>query len=199
MSRHPSGSLIPQAFFLRPVAEVARELLGCHLVSGDVVLRITEVEAYGGTEDSASHCRHGRTPRNAPMWGPGGHAYVYFCYGVHWMLNLVTGPEGEGAAILIRGCEVVAGLDIVRVRRGGRRDKHLVSGPGKVGQALGVNGGLSGHPLYRPGGLELREGMTPERVCATPRIGIGFASPGDQATLLRFLAVTQATPAVDKG
>lgn len=191
--------MIPQAFFLRPVAEVARELLGCHLVSGEVALRITEVEAYGGPEDSASHCRHGRTQRNAPMWGPGGHAYVYFCYGVHWMLNLVTGPEGEGAAVLIRGCEVVAGLDVVRERRGGRRDRHLLSGPGKVGQALAVQVGLSRHPLYRLGGLELRQGTSPEFIWATPRIGIGFASPGDQAALLRFLAVTEATPAVDKG
>lgn len=183
---------------MRPVAEVAQDLLGCHLVSGEVILRITEVEAYGGPEDSASHCRHGRTPRNAPMWGPGGHAYVYFCYGVHWMLNLVTGPEGEGAAVLIRGCEVVAGSDVVRERRGGRRDPHLVSGPGKVGQALAVHGGLTGHPLYELGGLELRQGTAAERILATPRIGIGFANPKDQAAPLRFLNVTEATPAVDK-
>ena len=181
------------------MAEVARDLLGRHLVASDVVLRITEVEAYGGPEDSASHCRHGRTPRNAPMWGPGGHAYVYFCYGVHWMLNLVTGRKGEGAAVLIRACEVVAGLEVVRERRGGRGGNQLVSGPGKVGQALAVQGGLSGQPLYRLGGLELREGTSPKTIWATPRIGIGFATPGDQAALLRFLAVTEATPAVDKG
>ena len=73
----------------------AQTLLGQLLVHGDVTLRITEVEAYGGPLDSASHARHGRTARNAPMWGPPGRAYLYFCYGMHWMLNVVTGPEGE--------------------------------------------------------------------------------------------------------
>lgn len=190
MSRHPSGALITQAFYLRPVEEVARDLLGRHLVSGPVVLRITEVEAYGGPEDSASHCRHGCTPRNAPMWGPGGHAYVYLCYGVHWMLNLVTGGEGEGAAILIRACEVVEGLETVQARRGGRLGRGLVSGPGKVAQALAVSGALNHHPLFVLGGIELRKGRAVERFLATPRIGIGFALPEDQAAPRRYSAVT---------
>lgn len=190
MPRHPSGPLISQAFFLRPVDLVALDLLGRHLVAGEVLLRILEVEAYGDSKDSASHCRHGRTPRNAPMWGPGGHAYVYLCYGVHWMLNLVTGPEGEGAAVLIRGCEIVEGHERVKERRGGRQGRDLLMGPGKVGQALTLGLGLNGHPLFLPGGLELRRGTPPRDSKATPRIGIGFATPGDQAALLRFVAVT---------
>ena len=98
----PSGGLIPKAFFLNPVEAVARGLLGQLLCREEIVLRITEVEAYGGTDASASHARHGRTARNAPMWEEGGRAYIYFCYGMHHMLNVVTGREGEAAAVLIR-------------------------------------------------------------------------------------------------
>lgn len=190
MPRHASGRLIPRAFFLRPGAEVARDLLGRHLSLGEVILRITEVEAYGGPEDSASHCRYGRTPRNAPMWGPGGHAYVYFCYGAHWMLNLVTGPAGTGGAVLIRGCQVVAGLELICQRRGRRPCGDLLAGPGKVAQALAVTGDFNGEPLFVPGGLELRAGTLAAAFQATPRIGIGFARPEDRDAPLRFLAVT---------
>lgn len=190
MPRHPSGSLIPQGFFLRSAEEVAADLLGRHVVALDVTLRIVEVEAYGGPEDSASHCRHGRTPRNAPMWGPGGHAYVYLCYGLHWMLNVVVGESDQGGAVLIRACEVAAGRDRVRERRGQGPERGLVSGPGKVGQALGLYGGFNGHPLFREGPLELREGEPTPGIHRTPRIGIGFATPADQEALRRFLAVT---------
>src|SRR5688572_26549600 len=102
--------LLPQSFYARDALVVAEELLGQHIHCGGVVLRITEVEAYRHPDDSASHCRMGRTPRNAPMWGPPGHAYVYLCYGIHSMLNFVTDREGEGAAVLIRSCEPVRGL-----------------------------------------------------------------------------------------
>ena len=108
-------------FFQRAVAEVAVDLLGRHLRRGQVVLRITEVEAYGGPEDSASHCRFGRTARNAPMWAAGGIAYVFICYGIHPMLNIVTGPLDQAGAILIRACEPVLGLPLVR---------HRCTGPG---------------------------------------------------------------------
>ncbi|MDE3034295.1 MAG: DNA-3-methyladenine glycosylase, partial [Acidobacteriota bacterium] len=94
------GPLLERPFFIRPCAEVARDLLGMHLVRGAVVLRITEVEAYLGPEDSASHARAGRTLRTAPMWEAGGLAYVYLCYGLHWMLNIVAEEEGRAAAIL---------------------------------------------------------------------------------------------------
>ena len=110
MGSTAKGPLLERPFFLRPCAEVARDLLGRHLARGPVVLRITEVEAYLGSGDSASHARHGRTARNAPMWEAGGLAYVYLCYGIHWMLNVGAEEEGRGSAILIRACEPVAAV-----------------------------------------------------------------------------------------
>jgi DNA-3-methyladenine glycosylase len=170
-----------------PVDLAARALLGCLLVREDVTLRITEVEAYGGPEDSASHARHGRTTRNAPMWGPPGRAYLYFCYGMHWMLNVVTGPEGEASAVLIRGAEVLAGLDHVLLRRKSVKDSPLLcAGPGKVAQALGLDQTFDGHDLLVPGGLELRDGPPPHRIMAGRRLGIGFATAEDQARPWRF-------------
>lgn len=187
MPRHPSGSLIPQACYLHPVAEVAVELLGRHLVRGEVTVRITEVEAYGGSEDSASHGRFGRTPRNAPMWGPGGHAYLYLCYGMHWMLNIVAGPPDHCAAVLVRAAEVVAGLDTVLARRrAGRLAPGLLAGPGKVAQALGLSGDANHHPLFRNGGLELREGDPPGSILRGPRVGIDFAAEPDRERPWRF-------------
>jgi len=170
-----------------PVPCVARALLGQLLVREEVTLRITEVEAYGGSGDSASHARHGRTARNAPMWGPPGRAYLYFCYGMHWMLNVVTGPEGDASAVLIRGAEVVAGMDSVLIRRKvAKATPLLCAGPGKVAQALGLDKAFDGHDLLSPGGLELRPGTPPALILAGPRLGIGFATPEDQARPWRF-------------
>ncbi|WP_243317902.1 DNA-3-methyladenine glycosylase [Geothrix paludis] len=170
-----------------PVDRAARLLLGMRLVRENVTLRITEVEAYGGPEDSASHARHGRTARNAPMWGPPGRAYLYFCYGVHWMLNVVTGPEGEASAVLIRGAEVVSGLETVLARRGAAKaTPQLCAGPGKVAQALGLDRAFDGHDLLAPGGLELRPGAAPTVILAGPRLGIAFATAADQARPWRF-------------
>lgn len=169
------------------VDAAARSLLGCLLVRGDVTLRITEVEAYGGPEDSASHARHGRTDRNAVMWGPAGRAYLYFCYGVHWMLNVASGPDGQASAVLVRGAEVVAGLETVLTRRhAAKPSPALCTGPGKVAQALGLDRSFNGHDLLAGGGLELRPGPAPTRIHAGPRLGIGFATPEDQARPWRF-------------
>ncbi len=178
--------LIPLAFYLRAVEDVAQDLLGRYLRHGEVTLRITEVEAYGGQEDSASHCRSGRTPRNAPMWEQGGQAYVYFCYGVHHMLNIVTGPSGQGEGILIRSCEPVAGLELVTRRRGGLTGPGLLTGPGKVAQALAVDLSFTRHPLWLPGGLELLEGTAPEGILKGPRVGIDFALEPDRVRPWRF-------------
>lgn len=165
----------------------APSLLGQLLAVDNVILRITEVEAYGGPGDSASHARHGRTARNAAMWGPSGRAYLYFCYGMHWMLNVVTGPVGEPSAVLIRAAEVVAGMEKVLQRRNTRSGMHaLCVGPGKVAQALGLAKSFDGHDLLAPGGLELREGDPPEYILVGPRMGIGFATPVDQARAWRF-------------
>ncbi|MFN7958874.1 MAG: DNA-3-methyladenine glycosylase [Holophagaceae bacterium] len=170
-----------------PVPAAARALLGQLLVREEVALRITEVEAYGGPGDSASHARHGRTGRNAPMWGPPGRAYLYFCYGMHWMLNVVAEPEGKAAAVLIRGAEVASGLDTVLARRKAARATPLLcAGPGKVAQALGLDKRFDGHDLLSPGGLELHPGPPPAAILAGPRLGIGFASAEDQALPWRF-------------
>jgi DNA-3-methyladenine glycosylase len=170
-----------------PPDAAARSLLGCLLVRDGVSLRITEVEAYGGPGDSASHARHGRTARNAPMWGPAGRAYLYFCYGMHWMLNAVTGPEGEASAVLIRGAEVVAGLETVLGRRRAVRATPLLcAGPGKVAQALALDKAFDGHDLLAAGGLELHPGTAPARMLAGPRLGIAFATAADQARPWRF-------------
>ena len=169
---------MPRRFFARDVLEVAPELLGCELRRGAVRLRITEVEAYRWPGDTACHARHGRTERNAALWGPPGRAYVYLCYGIHHLLNLVTGEDGQAQAVLVRACEPIAGLDVVRRRRGGLRGPALLTGPGKVGAALGLDVSWCGHPLHRAGGLELRRGPRPEAVLAATTLtptGLGSA------------------------
>jgi len=182
-----AGRLIPEAFYLGPAEEVAPKLLGMHLCREGVRLRITEVEAYGSEEDSASHCRFGRTPRNAPMWEAGGIAYVFFCYGMHHMLNIVTEPEGRASAVLIRACEPLEGMEIIQARRGITHEGPiLLNGPGKVAQALGIDRSFNGHPLHEAGGLELREGNPPESILRGPRIGVPYAQQEHQDAPLRF-------------
>jgi len=175
-----SSRLLPQSFYARDALVVAEELLGQHIHHGDVVLRITEVEAYCHPDDSASHCRMGRTTRNEPMWGPAGHAYVYLCYGMHNMLNFVTNDVDQGAAVLIRACEPVDGLSTIRKRRGGQEGPVMLTGPGKVGAALGIAPSMSGQALFQRGGLEVRSGAAPTRIVRGPRIGIAYASDEHQ-------------------
>jgi DNA-3-methyladenine glycosylase len=172
--------LLPQSFFARETLVVAEALLGQQLRHGSVVLRIAEVEAYCGPQDSACHTRMGRTKRNAPMWGPPGHAYVYLCYGLHFMLNIVTDRLGAGAAVLIRACEPVQGLARVRARRGRLEGPTLLNGPAKVAQALGIDTSFSGHRLYTKAGLSLHEGEPPAAIIRGRRIGIGYARPEHQ-------------------
>lgn len=165
------------AFYARDALDVAVDLVGCCLINGEVELRITEVEAYrwlDGAPDTANHCRFGRTARNAPMWGPPGYAYIYLCYGIHWMLNLVTNTDGEGAAVLIRGAEVIAGHDLVANRRGGKLD---LVGPGKVAAGLGLTAGDNWRPLFEGPGLEVHAPLVLPTLSAGPRIGIDYAEP----------------------
>jgi DNA-3-methyladenine glycosylase len=176
---------LPQEWYRREVVTVAKDLLGRVLHRDGVALRITEVEAYLGPTDTAAHTRMGRTPRNAPMWGPGGHAYVYLCYGLHNMLNIVTG-NGDGTAVLIRSCEPVDGLGTFRRRRGGKDGPVLLTGPGKVGQALDLSTHFSGHPLFQRGELMLLPGEPVKQIAAGRRIGIDFAKPKDVRARLRF-------------
>ncbi|MFI7151265.1 DNA-3-methyladenine glycosylase [Nonomuraea sp. NPDC050022] len=150
-----SGTLdsapLPRSFFDRPSHEVAPDLLGRVLVHGPVAVRLTEVEAYGGPgEDPAAHTYRGRTPRNAVMFGPPGHLYVYFTYGMHFCANLVCLPEDHGSAVLLRAGEVVARADVARSRRSGDgdgppasgrkpiADRDLARGPARLAVALGL-------------------------------------------------------------
>ncbi|MEZ4317804.1 MAG: DNA-3-methyladenine glycosylase [Myxococcota bacterium] len=170
-------------FFARDVLVVAPALLGVEVRHGAVRLRITETEAYRWPGDTACHARHGRTPRTAPLFGPPGHAYVYLCYGLHQMLNIVTGPDGEAQAVLVRSAEIVSGADVVHERRRGRSD---LAGPGKVGQALGIDAGFTGAPFYEPGGMELFAGTPAERLLQGPRVGIDYAEPEHRALPWRW-------------
>lgn len=181
-------TLLPRSFFARPAPAVARELVGARLVMDEVTVRITEVEAYCGPADSASHARHGRTARNAPIWGPPGHVYMYLCYGLHQMLNVVAGErEGEGHAILVRGGELITGLDTVLARRRARSSTpSLLAGPGKLAQGLGLDLRFSHHDLCSAGGLELHRALDPVAVMVGPRVGIDFAAPRDRSARLRF-------------
>ncbi len=169
----PSRSLLQ-----KDALEVARCILGMQLHKDSVILRITETEAYRYPEDSACHAHKGLTERNRPMWGPPGRSYVYLCYGIHNMLNVVTNPEGQAAAVLIRGCEIVEGTEaVVSRRRGMRFGPDLLNGPGKIGAALGLDTGWSNHDLLSSGGLELREGRAPRKIVCGPRVGIDYAEP----------------------
>jgi len=161
-------------FFARPVAEVGRELLGATLLVDGVGGRIVELELYDH-EDPASHGYRGKTERNASMFGPPGHAYVYRSYGVHWCLNLVCAEEGVAAALLIRALEPTHGIDAMRMRRGVEDDRLLCAGPGRLCQALGVTRAHDGLPLdARPFELHARTEAPP--IAAAPRIGISRAA-----------------------
>ncbi|MEU8047907.1 DNA-3-methyladenine glycosylase [Micromonospora echinofusca] len=159
------------------VVPAARGLLGCRLTAGGVTVRITEVEAYAGTAgDPASHAYRGRTPRNAVMFGPAGHAYVYFTYGMHWCMNVVTGPDGEASAVLLRAGEVVDGVEAARARRPAvRRDVDLARGPARLCAALGIDKSAYGRWLLGDGPVRLRPADAPvpaEAIAAGPRVGV---------------------------
>lgn len=180
------GALIDRGFCERDALLVARDLIGAFLWHGDVVLRIVETEAYRWPDDTANHCRAGRTPRNAPMWGRAGYAYVYVCYGQHAMLNVVTDREGEGAAVLVRACEPVAGIATIAARRRGLRGPTALAGPGRVAAALALDRSFSGHDLLAPGGLELRFGPAPKQLACGARVGIDYAAPEHRDAPWRF-------------
>jgi DNA-3-methyladenine glycosylase len=162
--------MIDRRFFARSVHEVAPELIGVTLLVGGVGGRIVEVEAYDG-EDPASHGYRGRTSRNASMFGPAGHAYVYRSYGIHWCLNLVCADEGVPEAALVRALEPTAGVELQRARRGVEELRALCSGPGKLCRALGVDGSHDGLPLDGPPFSLGARAAVPEIVTG-PRVGI---------------------------
>lgn len=169
---------LPPEFYARDALEVAYDLIGATVTHAGVTVRLTEVEAYRFPGDTANHARFGRTRRNAPMWGPPGHAYVYLCYGLHPMLNLVTGPEGHAAAVLVRAAEPVEGLDRIRERRGGREGPESLAGPGKVAVALGLSTALSGTRLDGP--IVVEAGPPGLPLAVGPRVGIDYAAAADR-------------------
>jgi DNA-3-methyladenine glycosylase len=155
-----------------PVLEVAPRLLGARFTHGGVTVRLTEVEAYAGPDDPGSHAYNGRTDRNAVMFGPAGHLYVYFTYGMHHCSNVSCGPEGDPSGVLLRAGEVVAGLDVARERRARSTDRDLARGPGRLCQAMGIDRDDNGLDLSE----SLQLGATPEQVSTGPRVGLRRAA-----------------------
>jgi len=188
---------VPRAFFARPVLEVARDLLGRVVVhtcdAGEVAVRLTEVEAYAGPGDPGSHAARGRTPRTAVMFGPPGHAYVYFSYGMHWCANLVCGPEGTASAVLLRAGEVVGGLELARHRRpAARKDVDLARGPARLASALGLDKAQDGADLCAPtSSLRVLDApsSSSSEVLAGPRVGVsGEGGDGERYPWRLWLA-----------
>lgn len=197
----PSPPRLPRSFFDRPTLTVARELLGQRLVRLErngrrLSGRILEAEAYIGPDDLGCHARAGRTPRNETMWGSPGHAYVYFTYGVHWMLNAVTEAEGFPAAVLIRAILPEEGLAVIRRRRKGRLES-LTDGPAKLCQALAIDRRLNGHDLCSPDSRLFLEACPPiadPLVTQGPRVGLYTVPEPWRSVPWRFRLPGQGLP-----
>jgi DNA-3-methyladenine glycosylase len=185
------AGVLPRAFFGRPSQQVAPDLLGCVLESelpgGLVAVVLTEVEAYAGQADPASHAYHGLTRRNAVMFGEPGHAYVYFTYGMHFCVNLVCLPEGTASAVLLRAGSVVTGEDLARRRRAATRSarprlpaRDLARGPARLCQALGIDRTLDGADACAPRSvLRIRpdsRATRPGMIRHGPRVGVSQAA-----------------------
>jgi DNA-3-methyladenine glycosylase len=171
-----------------PVWEIAPTLLGAVVSHGPVSVRLVEVEAYNGATDPASHAYRGRTPRNAVMFGPPGHLYVYFTYGMHYACNVACGPEGVASGVLLRAGEVVEGAEVAQARRGNSKVRDLARGPGRLAQALGIDRTLNGTALLGGGAVTLSAGVGagaasgpdpdagPMVIEAGPRVGVSAAA-----------------------
>jgi DNA-3-methyladenine glycosylase len=171
---------LPRVFYQRDPVLVAPELLNKVLLCrrDGRAGRIVEVEAYRGADDPAAHSYRGKTPRTAVMFGPAGHLYVYFTYGMHWCCNVVCGEEGSGWAILIRALQPVAGLDLMYAQRPrAANDRQLCNGPARLAQAMGIDGSHDGEDVVDGDTYALLDDgtPTPERPVQTTRIGISKA------------------------
>ena len=179
------GRALPRAFYDRDALDLAPELLNKLLVrTGDgprLAARIVEVEAYRGADDPGSHAFRRQTPRNATMFGQPGRLYVYFSYGNHWCMNVVSGPGMQPHAVLLRAAAPLAGVDTMRERRGAaRRDRELCAGPGRLGQAFGVDRSHDGLDLVRGRIRIVDDGVAPPaRPGVSPRIGLA-AGKGEE-------------------
>ncbi len=201
----PAGPVLARAFFARPALQVAPELLGCVIehetAEGLVAAVLTEVEAYEGAADPASHAYRGRSARNAVMFGPGGYAYVYFTYGMHFCVNMVCLPEGTASAVLLRAGRVIEGIPLAARRRSAaaRRpltgsepggparifgERNLASGPARLCQALGIDRALNGADVCAPASpLRVRPALaagpglvSTGRISTGPRVGVSSAA-----------------------
>lgn len=176
--------------------EAAPALLGAYLIRGERVARIVETEAYSAEDDPGSHAYRRKTPRNAIMFGPPGRAYVYFNYGMHWMLNVVAHEEGKAAAVLVRAAEPIAGLEAMRLRRPGIRDLELLNGPGKLCRAFEITRADEGIDLLASDSdLRIVAGEPPAEILVATRVGL---SPGKGEELLRRYVDRTRLPWVSK-
>lgn len=174
----PGAAIVDRAWFDRPALEVAADLLGCILVhqspAGRVAGRLVEVEAYQGPEDLAAHSARGRTARNAVMFGPPGHLYVYRIYGLHHCANVVCGPQDKPEAVLLRAAAITGGRVLAERRRGPVPETRLAAGPGNLAAAFGLDLSLNGTDLLA-GPARLLRGEPPRRVLRRPRVGVDYA------------------------
>lgn len=161
-----------------PAEQVAPLLLGAVLRHGEVAVRLTEVEAYAGLSDPASHAFRGPTPRNEVMFGPPGHLYLYFSYGMHWAANVVCGPDGTAGGCLLRSGRVIEGAELARERRHGAPDRDLARGPGRLTQALGLAREHRGLDLFAGGPVRLEpdDDASEVEVACGPRVGVSQAA-----------------------
>lgn len=170
---------LPRSFFARDVLDVAPELLGATFTHGGVTLRLTEVEAYAGQVDPGSHAFRGRTPRTAVMFGPAGHLYVYFTYGMHFCTNVVCGRTGRASAVLLRAGEVIAGHEIAAERRPGVRERDLARGPARLARTMGLARDENGLDASRGSAAAFHAppvAVDPARIRTGPRVGV--SGPG---------------------
>lgn len=201
------STLLARDFYLRPTLTVARDLLGCRLVrleenGGRLSGWISETEAYIGTEDLACHGRHGRTERNEPMWGQPGTSYVYFTYGMHWLLNAVTEEEGFPAAVLLRAVVPFQGLEAIERRRGQQPRRSWTDGPAKLCQAFNIDGSQDGLDLCQPGAsLQIHRGLrVPDKVVTHgPRVGLNNVPEPWRSKPWRFLVDEETIIRISKG
>jgi DNA-3-methyladenine glycosylase len=180
----PSSRRLTRAFFAGDVLDVAPAMLGATITHAGVTVRLTEVEAYAGTSDPGSHAFRGPTPRSEVMFGPAGHLYVYFTYGMHWCANIVCGSTGAASAVLLRAGEVVAGEEVAAARRVGVPRRDWARGPARLATTLALRGEQTGLDACMPDGpvtlaAPVRAVVQPV-VRAGPRVGVSGAG-GDAA------------------
>jgi DNA-3-methyladenine glycosylase len=193
---------LARAFFARPVLQVAPELLGCTVWHAGVTIRLTEVEAYDGSNDPGSHAFRGQTPRTEVMFGEPGGLYVYFTYGMHWCANLVCGPAGAASAVLLRAGEVVGGHELARSRRTGIVDRDLARGPARLAMTLALSRDQNGIDTTAPDSslvvLPASPDPSPRLPGATVRTGprVGVSGPGGEAAAYPWRFWLEGEPTV---